>query len=381
MRPSALRPQVFESIDAIDPIAWDRCFPGDPEGWAFYKAIEDAGPPGFQWRYLAILEAGVPLALVPAFLTEYRLDTTVPPGRMKRAFAALTAALPAVLAPRLASLGSPVAETCHLGFAPEVVDERKLALVRALLAAFEDMAANEGCSLLGVKDVPDARLAPWQCALTERGFQRMPGLPTATLAVPAGGLDAYLATLNRATRKDMRRKLRDAKLRIEHRQSVDDVLPRIADLYEQTFARGDLTFERLPPAYFNSVLARMRTTATMILYWAGDDLVAFNLVFQGKGRLIDKYVGMDHGAVRQHSLYFVSWLHNVALCSERGLSVYQSGQSFYAPKVRLGSHLSVNWLYFRHRNTFANHVLGLVARLVRLDRFDPVIAKLMEQAR
>ncbi|MBZ6078865.1 GNAT family N-acetyltransferase [Microvirga puerhi] len=381
MRPSGLLPQVFESIDAIDPVAWDRCFPGDPEGWAFYKAIEDAGPPGFQWRYLAILEAGVPLAVVPAFLTEYRLDTTVPPGSMKRLLAALTAALPSVLTLRLASLGSPVAETCHLGFVPEVPDERKPFLVQALLAAFEGMAAQEGCSLLGVKDVPDAGLAPWHGPLAERGFQRMPGLPTATLAVPAGGLDAYLATLSRATRKDMRRKLRDATLRIEHRQSVDDVLPRIADLYEQTFARGDLTFERLPPAYFAAVLARMPTAATMILYWADDDLVAFNLVLEGEGRLIDKYVGMDNGTVRQHNLYFVSWLHNVALCSECDLPVYQSGQSFYAPKVRLGSRLSINWLYFRHRNTFANYVLGLVAKLVRLDRFDPEIARLMEETR
>ena len=110
--------------------------------------------------------------------------------------------------------------------------------------------------------------------------------------------------------------------------------------------------------------------------------MAFNLLIETPERLVDKYIGLHYAAVPEYSLYFLSWLENVAWCSDHGIPVYQAGQGFYGPKVRLGCRLAPNWLHFRHRKRWINALLRLVAKIVSLDRFDPEIARLVaEQAR
>ena len=379
MRPPSPAVAVYRSIEAISPAAWDRCFPGDPEGWAFYRAVEDAGPPGFDWRYIALLEDGQPVAVAPVFLTRYRLDTTVQ-GPLKRITEAIGRALPRLMTLNLAALGSPVAEQCHLGFAPHVPDPRKPALLEQLLDAFEALAEAERCGLMAIKDASELDMPLWRQVAGRRGYQPMPGLPTGVLKIPSGGLEGYLATLSRATRKDLKRKLRARDgLRVERRHAIDDVVAEVGALYEETVANSELQFEHLPPDYFAAVLRRLAPAASIVLYWAEDRLVAFNLMIETPTRLVDKYIGMHYPAVRRYNLYYLSWLENVVYCAERGIGTYQSGQAFYGPKVRLGCRLSPNWLMFRHRRPALNAVLRLVARVVRLDRFDPEVARLMEE--
>ena len=195
---------------------------------------------------------------MPAFLTRYRLDTTVQ-GPLKSITEVLTRALPWLLTLDLAALGSPVTEVCHVGFAPDVPAERRVPLLQALLDGLEHLAEEERCGLMAVKDAAEADRGLWRPALEGRGFQAMPGLPTGLLAVPPGGIEGYLATLSRATRKDLRRKAKQRqRLRIEHRTNVDDVLDRIAALYAETVAHSDLEFEHLPPAYFAACCAISR---------------------------------------------------------------------------------------------------------------------------
>ena len=370
---------IFPSIESIGEARWNRCFPGEAETFAFYRACEDAGPPGFRFRYIAVVEGGVVLAAVPAFLTRYRLDTTVQ-GPWRPVADVLTRTFPTLLTLDLAAVGSPVAEACHLGFAPDVGPQDRRRLVALLLDGLERLAESEGCGLVAIKDAAEADIALWREALVPLGFQPMPGLPIGLLQVPPGGIDAYLGTLGRITRKDLRRKWKSrGRLRVEHRTRVDDVLDRIAALYEETVAHSDLQFEQLPPEYFAAVLRHMAPSARIVLYWAGDDLVAFNLLIETKDRLVDKYIGMHYAAVKEYSLYYTSWLENVAWCSQHDIPVYQAGQGFYGPKVKLGCRLSPNWLYFRHRNRWINAVLRAVARIVSLDRFDPEIARLMAE--
>ncbi|MFO1149051.1 MAG: GNAT family N-acetyltransferase [Alsobacter sp.] len=366
----------MDSLAALAPAEWDGLFPGDPEGWAFYRAVEEAGPPDFAWRYVLLERSGEIIAAAPAFVTPYRLDTTAQ-GPLRRATDQLARLLPSVMTLRLAALGSPVAEGCHLGFAPSVAVDERAALLDALLDAFEAMAERESCALRGVKDATGRDRALWDSVLEPRGYTRLPALPTGVLDLPEGGVEGYWKTLGRATRKDIRRKLRarDA-LRVEVRDRIDDLTEAVGALYDQTVARSELTFEHLPAAYFAAVL-RWMPNAKAVLYWQGERLVAFNFVIETQDRLVDKYIGMDYAVARDLNLYFVSWMTNVEACVERGVPVYQSGQAFYGPKVRLGCRLSPNWMYFRHRNFAVNLMLRGVARLVRLDRFDPEIARLV----
>lgn len=366
---------VVESVAAFRKQDWNRCFAGELESWEYYRAVEEAGIAKFEWRYFAILDGDTPIAVVPAFFTAYRLDSTIQ-GPIKRATDWLSRRLPNLLSIPLACLGSPVTEACHLGFAPEVDDAEKPALLSMLIAELARLAHGRRIGLMGVKDARDVDAALWGRCLG--GFQRMAGLPTAVLPLPFKTFDAYLTSLSAATRKDMRRKLRaEAAIRIDDRTDISDVLDPIVALYDETVARSDLQFERLPARYFATVLTHLPENARCVLYWRDEDLLAFNLVLQSPDCLIDKFIGTSDSA-RDHNVYFLSWMENVRRCIAEGIPLYQSGQAGYGVKVRLGSRLELNWNYFRHRNPALNVLLRLVARVVRLDRFDPDIRRAID---
>ena len=283
--------QAYSTIRAIDRDAWNDCFPNALEDWDYYLAVENAGIEDFQWRYLALYEGSTLVAVAPAFTTGYRLDTTVQ-GVGKRITERLERYWPGLLQLNLYAIGSPVAEQCDAGTASHVPAERRQALLEQLLLIAQRDADDLGIGLRAVKDAP-SRDRQWADSCQAAGFQAMPSLPSALLPIPFGSVDAYLGTLGKSTRKDLRRTLRAPGPRIEWRHTIDDVLPEIMRLYEATLARSDLQFERLPENYFTSVLEQLGERAACVLYWVGEQLVAFNLILIDQHRLIDKFFAHD----------------------------------------------------------------------------------------
>ncbi|WP_017902490.1 GNAT family N-acetyltransferase [Pseudomonas asplenii] len=364
--------QAFSSIEAIERAAWNDCFPGALENWEYYLAVEKAGIADFEWRYLALFEDGCLLAVAPAFTTRYKLDTTVQ-GVAKRITGWVNRVLPGLLELGLYAIGSPVSEQCHAGIASHVPAPRRQALLERLLQLAREDAARLNISLTAVKDAPSAD-NDWNSACKAAGFQQLPSLPGSTLPVAFGSIDAYLGSLGKSTRKDLRRKLRAPGPRIEWRRNIDDVLPQVMRLYESTLSRSETQFERLPADYFTGVLKHLDKRAACVLYWIDERLVAFNLILLDKQRLIDKFFGHDLNETRQHNLYFRSWLANVEHCIAQGIALYECGQAGYASKIRLGCTFQGNNLFFHHRNRLVNNVLKLVKLIVRPDRFDPAMA-------
>src|SRR5690348_6350828 len=113
------------SIEAVEPAQWNRLFPGEIEDWSYLHAIERAQLAGFRFVYFVVREGARLLAAAPAFLTDYRLDTTVS-GALKRVTEAAAKVLPRLLRIPMLSLGSPVAERCRIGF-DTTADERERA--------------------------------------------------------------------------------------------------------------------------------------------------------------------------------------------------------------------------------------------------------------
>ncbi|HEV2606618.1 MAG TPA: GNAT family N-acetyltransferase [Xanthomonadaceae bacterium] len=304
--------------------------------------------------------------MVPAFITDYRLDTTLE-GSTRTLVSTLARAAPGLLRPRMLALGSPVAETCHLGFAPDMAPSEQAGLLAMILDGCEAHAATAGIRLLAVKDAGQAQADLWEASLSARGMRRQAGLATASLALPYVSIDAYLTTLGRATRKDLRRKQRTReRVRIEWRHDLDGIRDEVARLYRNTRERASMQLEELTPDFFEHVLAELGERAACVCYWFGEELVAFNLLLRDADRLIDKYIGMEYRHARALNLYYLSWMENVRFAIEHGIPVYQSGQGLLGEKVRLGSTLSSNDLWYRHRNRLidrtmkvAEHALGL----------------------
>jgi predicted N-acyltransferase/multidrug transporter EmrE-like cation transporter len=365
------------SIEAFGRDEWNRLFADDIEDWAYYRAIERAALPGFELLYFGLRERGELRAAVPAFITDYRLDTTLT-GSLRHVTDAIARIFPRLLTQRLLSLGSPVGEICHLGFAPDCDREEKARLLDLLVGEVEHYARQRRIGMLATKDASAAQDELWSQVASAHGLRRQPSLPTAVLDIGFDSLDGYLATLSHATRKDLRRKLKaSAELRVEWRTNVDDIIDDVMRLYRATLARAELTFEELTPDFFRLVLRELGSRAGCATYWLGDRLVAFNLVLHDGTKLIDKFLGMDYEVARRYNLYYITWLQNVGYCIEHDLRSYQAGQGLHREKLRLGSRLSPNWLWYRHLNHLVDGVFAVFERLFRLDRNDPELASLL----
>ena len=358
---------LARSIEAFDREEWNALFADELEDWFYYRAVENAGLVGFEWIYLAVFERGRLRAAVPGFVTEYRLDTTLT-GPLKRATKAIAHVAPRLLGIPLVSLGSPVGEICHLGFAPDAGESERRRLTDALVARLFDFANERRIGMIAVKDASGADDALWSAVCGEAGLRRMPGQATALLDVRFRSLDDYLGSLGPSTRRDMRRKLRARdSVRVEWRAEIDDVLDRIMALYRQTLAKAEYTLEELTPAYFAGVMRDPRRRALCATYWLGETLIGFNLVLRNRLTLLDKFFGMDTAAGREHNLYYLSWMENVRYCIEHGLARYQSGQGLEREKLRLGSRLAPNWLWYRHRNRIVDRVFAAFEHAFSLD--------------
>jgi len=362
---------ALDSIEAIESSHWNRLRfegsgPGELEDWFYLRALERARLPGFRFVYFIVREGARLLAAAPAFFTDYRLDTTVS-GALKRITKATTKLLPRLLRIPMLALGSPVTERCGIGFDPVASDAERTQWLDAIITRMEALAVREGVQMLAIKDAPESD-ALWARVLPRHGLRAMPGLPGATLDLPYSDLDGYFASLGSATRKDLRRKWRAASgLQIEWRSDLDGVRDEVMRLYRATLSSAEFQFEELNAAYFENVLREMPGRAFCVTYAEGGKLLAFNLVLQDSARLLDKFFGADENAHEHYNLYHVSWLENVRHCIARAIPVYESGQGLHQEKVRLGSRLQANNLWYRHRNRFVDSVFARVDRLARMD--------------
>lgn len=358
---------IVDSLRAVDRAQWDALSDQGLEGYDYLCAVEAAGLPGFAWRYLLASQDGRLVAAAPAFLTDYALETTlVGPG--KRAIEAVRKVFPRAFKLRLACVGSPCTGSPGLGFSPAIPPAERADLLARMLAAFEAEARGARCGLMALKDVAQPDRDLWDAAARPRGYRPMASLPIAVLPIDFPDIDAYLARLSYAARKDMRRKLRVApRLRIEICTEVGDLADQLLGFYAAARARADMAFEELTAAYFTGVPRAMPGRAFWVLYFEGEALVGANLLLQDETTLVDKYILTDPARGRALNLYFVSWFTNVRLCLERGLTRYQPGQAAYENKLRLGCRLTRTAIYFRHRNGLVNGVMQLFSPLFAAD--------------
>ncbi|WP_113468034.1 peptidogalycan biosysnthesis protein [Rhizobium mayense] len=363
--------EVHFSIRAIGRDAWNACFPDDVEDYDCLLAIEEAGLEGFEWRYITVAEGGRVSVAMPAFVCLYALDTTLDEGFLRRSVRRVQRYFPGFLKLRLACLGSPCTETGAIGFHPDIPQERRRVLLTEMLSFFEQVAVTERCALIGLKDIPEQASAEFGDLFAARGYASISALPTAWLDIDFKTIDEYLARLSAGTRKDMRRKMKSFdQVRVEMRTDFGEFLPQVMALYHDTRNRSEWQFEELTPAYFQGILAHMPGRSFCAFYFVEDKLLAANLIVHNERVAIDKFFCMDGEKGRPYNLYFISWFTNLRYCLENGLGRYQSGQAHYANKVRLGSKLNANAMYFHHRNPLLQGVLRLVSPLFSTDEAD-----------
>jgi predicted N-acyltransferase len=355
------------SIGEIAQAEWDALFPGEPEGSAYLKAVEDAEIPGFELFYVAVRRGGRLVAAAPGFITDYRLDTTVQ-GPWRRLTGAIHRIAPVLLRQTLIALGSPVTETASVGVLEGAADRE--ILIAALYEGLERKARTGGVRLLAVKDLPSASVDAARAAIGA-GLNPMSSLPTAVLELNGlTDLDDYLARLSPATRKDLRRKLKKGDVTVERATDLRPHAEAIDSLYAATRARAAMQFEALSWRYFQAVLDRLGENAAVLLYRYDGEVIGFSLLVGSGPVWVDKYFCTDERGPA-HNLYFLSWLENVRFVLAQGGARLVAGQTGYETKLRFGCRLETTTIYFRHLFAPVNAVLAILSRRLGVEETDP----------
>jgi predicted N-acyltransferase len=361
--------QVENTIRAIPRNDWNACFPNLAEDYDCLLSIEEAGIAGFEWRYITVIDNGIVLAAMPMFLCDYALDTTLEDGAVRRAVRRIRRRFPGFLTLRLACLGSPCTENGVVGFRSGILPDQRESIFSLLLHTFEKTAAEEKCQLMGLKDIAQPTASELVRPLS--AYAGIGGLPTAWMDVDFPSIDAYLARLSAGTRKDMKRKLKTlSRVKIETRSDFGDLMPQVIALYQDTRNRSEWQFEELTSAYFAGTMSNMAGRALCNFYFVDEALMAVNLLIHDRDTLIDKFFCMNENG-RAYNLYFLSWFNNLQYCVDNDIGRYQSGQAYYENKVRLGSQLTGNTMYFRHRNRFVQTLLRWISPYFSFDETKP----------
>lgn len=370
------------SLDEVGANAWDRLFPGSPEDWAFYRAVEDSPPKGFRLGAVTIAGRGGGLvAAAPVFEIDYRLDTPFQ-GRARQIADWIHARVPGFASVRVLGIGSPLSDSCSLGFMDALTAAERAAAFGRILDWLRQEGAARKARVLAVKSLgPDA--SAFDRVFVDANFAKVTSVPVVEMSVTATSLDAYIAGLKRQHRSYFRNKLKTLpEIRVEFRKSAAGLETEIVRLYEATLSQSGVSygeFDRIGPDYVDAFLKRQGERAELMLFWKGETLVSFHLFHVGSRRIISNKMGMRYPEARDLNLYFINWLQIIDYATRRGIPEIEMGATTYAAKLLFGGHLERRFLHFRFRRDVSNYLARPFHRYFDFEANDEELQKLIAE--
>jgi hypothetical protein len=325
-----------------------------PEG--FETVVSTVGQPGFRVKFdlLTTVDAGT-----------LRFVNTLPAAGLVRQ----------ILTWRTLFWGTTVTEYLPL---PAHIDG---------LASLESMLTTwrRSSRLCVLKDIPSQspllteaeRMAAAELieACKNTGFILIAGQALAYVPIDFENVDEYLSRLSSARRKNIRRKMRArADIQIEmtntgcERLNNAEFLSELYELYLNVYSQSEIHFDKLSAEFFSAVFKDASLDGHLFLYYSAGQLIGFNLCFIHNGMLIDKYIGFRYPEAREHNLYFVSWMENLAFALSRKLSHYVAGWTDPEIKAYLGAKFTFTQHAVYVRNPLLRGILGKLSRRFERDK-------------
>jgi hypothetical protein len=369
-----LQTDFCHSLGAVSPSDWTNLLPGKGEDWAYFRTLEGVPPPGFRLGVIVVKNEGTVVAAAPVFRTVYRFDTSLQ-GRARWIGDRLYQHAPRLVSMQVLSLGSPLSDNSHIGLAPDLSADQRLAVIGKMLNCLKRQAKKEGIPLVSAKSLLTEEADQYEKAFTSCGYARVTTIPNVILELPYRDVDGYLASLPEGTASYLRRKWRTAwKVKIEHRTSIDDIKDEVNALYASTLAHSPVdygNFGPVHPDYFAAVLRSMGERARLMLCWVDGELLSFQLYLVGRDTVLAKGIGMKYPKARDYNLYFINWKEMIDFCLTRGIPRISMSGTTYATKLLIGGRLEQRWILFRFQNSVVNWVLPWLAPAFDFESNDP----------
>lgn len=363
--------KIVDSVTKIKKDDWDLIFGDIPEGYQFYKTLEESGLKDFIFYYIVLYQDNEVLSIAPLFVTNFNLDIAAEGGIEKVIEGIRKYIAPRFLTFKTLFCGSPFGENGILGLRKDISE--KNVLLNELIKIMHEFCREKNIPLIIFKDflTDDTYVLD---SLMRQGFLKVKSFPSVITELNFPSFDEYLRSLSYSTRKSLRKKIKrayaSADIKVKIVENIDDIVSEVFRLYENTYHSGATKFERLTEEFFIKVGKNLTPHTKFFLYYVNGKLSAFNLCLVYKDLFIDKFIGFDYDISKKYNLYFVSWYFNVEWCLKNSIRFYQTGQTDYYAKLKLGSRFIPLYAYLRHKSLLVNLMLKLLAIFLKPENFD-----------
>jgi uncharacterized protein len=359
-----MRYKILNSINEIPQAEWDALFGDLPEGYGFYKTLEESGLKEFSLYYAVLYQESRLAAICPLFTADFQLDIAVV-GPLARLIRLIRKALPRFMIVKTLFCGSPCGENAEIAL--KGGPQEKSASLAELVKIMEEFSSQRKISFMVFKDFLQKDV-PLLEDLRKYDFLKVESFPSVIAELNFPTFEDYLKSLGQATRKNLRRQIKKAGLRpeikVEVKDNAGESIDDIYRLYLSTYSAGQTKFEKLTKEFFTNISRNLDKHTKFFLYYINGKLAAFNLCFLYGDLMIDKFIGFDYAVSYEYNLYYFSWCYNIEWCLKNAVRHYQTGQTDYEPKLRLGGKLTGLYAYVKHRNPLFNFIIRSLERLI-----------------
>ena len=352
--------------------AWHEAFRDKCKDHRFYELIDTTLENDFDNFFLVLEDTDREVrAIQPLFFVRQNLTEGVT-GPLRAAIDRIRKKFPRFLTMKTLMVGCAAGEG-HLGVCHP---EDAAWVAEALHSCLKDFARQAHVPLIVLKDF-SARYREPLSSFSRNGYTRIASMPMTRLSLNYDDFEEFLASLGKATRKNLRRKFRQTALSApiwcEVLTDVTDVIDELYPLYLQVHARSKMHFEKLTPGYFCG-LGREMADRTRFFVWRQEGkAIAFSVCFVHDGTIYDDYLGLDYRVAFDLHLYFYTLRDIISWALAHGLHSYCSSPLNYDPKLHLGCELVPLDLYVMYTGAWLNPIFRHALRFLQPTRHDPVL--------
>ena len=362
-----------DTADAFPHELWARCFPPPAEGLWWYRAFEAAKlEDQFSFYYAGISRGGEIVGIAPAFKMDLGLEIVLPDAITPFALW-LGRTVQSLRYQRTLFVGSPCSEEGTIGLVPGVTMDEVLP---ALNAAVEARAKELKAHMIVWKDVPESSVQPFEKIARKAKLFKVPSFPGTEVHNLPPDFDGYMKALTGPRRYRLKKKLKASRAQIDvetaaiqHPGAAE--MAEIWGLFWQTYERATTQFEKLNPAFFDSLASAETTSFVMLRRKADKQLVAFMLCYFEAGCATNKFIGIDYTLGDKTFLYFRLFEEFVRWANAMKATMLRSGQTGYHAKFDLGHELVPLYNFARNTNALLNPIYSAVGRTITWSSLDP----------
>lgn len=363
------------SADDIPAESWRQCFCPPLEGRWLYATLEQSGlEEQFTFAYALVKRGQSIIAIAPVFAAILPISL-IAPDFICRLLELGGPLLRRLRFQKTLFVGSPCSDEGNVGTAPGV----RLADVAPMLQkSVWEFGTRNGCANVVWKDFPQSAWPALRGLVRDAGLCEVVSFPGTQIPNIGRNFDEYLRGLSVKQRHNLRRKLRLSKNEIDLKAEVvadadEAVIEEIWPLFQNTYNKSTIKFERLTKKFWNVVAAQPQTRLIVLREARERKAVAFMLAGVEGKRAINKYIGIDYSLGTKSFLYFRLWEEFLQWAIRIGADGVQCGQTSYEAKLDLGHELVPLRNFFRYRNPLMHKIASVVARRITLGTLDETL--------